>query len=232
MLDVVTHTSILKQNPLLANCREFVNFSLANNKIEKRQFKKNDYIIQQNTPYVGVHVVVQGLAKISKEIHPDNSNSIIRYVIPGDIIGVSSYVYKNDYTFSAVALENCETIFFPADCFQQMLSSKPDAALELMKVLCYNIHCVQSRTNGLFFKNVRQRVIELLISLHTVNSHSSKGTKLCYAIKDIAGLAGTTPNYLYKIITDLSQNQLISMKKKQITILDLQALKNYSNEMC
>ncbi len=223
MSEVLQHIERLKQNPLFDKCPEVV-LSKNLKGIEKITFQKNDYIIKQSNEYNGVYFINKGIAKIIKGENANHS-SIIRYVVPGELIGVSSFIFKNNFTFSAVALEKTETFFMPANNFQQMVNSNSESALELMKILCYNIYLIENRTNGLFYKTTKQRVIELLISLCQVNGRGQNTQVLSYSLDDIASLSGTTRNYLYKVINELSKSEILTLTKRTIRINNLQRLK-------
>ncbi|NUM50130.1 MAG: Crp/Fnr family transcriptional regulator [Flavobacteriales bacterium] len=223
MSELFPYITHLKQNPLFDKCPEVI-LSKNLKGVEKVSFQKNDYIIKQSSPYNGVYFINKGVAKIIKGEN-ENHSSIIRYVVPGELIGVSSYIFENNYTFSAIALEKTETLFMPADNFQQMVSSNSESALELMKILCYNIYLIENRTNGLFYKTTKQRVIELLISLCQINGRGQNPHTLSYNLDDIASLAGTTKNYLYKVINELSKSDILTLTKQSIRINNLQRLK-------
>lgn len=98
-------------------------------------------------------------------------------------------------------------------------------ARKLMKVLCEEINLIEDRITSISQKSIREQFAEILISIVTKNKKTIVGdTSVNYSIRDLANIIGTTNNYLYKILSDLNDKNVVSIRNKKLVIKDFDRL--------
>lgn len=187
-------------------------------------FKKGEYLVNKNDKFKGVFCIQQGLVKISTS-GTRNREFILWFARPGDIIGLDSFINNEDYSFSAMAVDNVYTCFIPATDFKSILTKGPGVSIGLMKDLCDKINFIEDRITSIARKKIREQFAEVLISLAMKNKNISSGdVQIDYPIKDLANIVGTTKNYLYKILSDLSEQKVIYLHNRKLIIKNFDKL--------
>lgn len=193
-------------------------------KKEEKKFKKGASIIKDGDGVAGVFCVQKGNVKIFKK-GIRNKDFIMWIAGKGDIVGLNSFINDDVYSFSAVAINETALCFIPASDLKILLSKEPIAFVQLMRNLCQKINFVEHRITSISKKSIREQCAELLISIAAQNIlENDKKLTINYSVKDLASLVGTTKNYLYKILEDFTDKEILSVRKRKLFINNMKAL--------
>lgn len=213
----------LKKFSVFQNCSDEQLDELFSHK-QFRQFSKNETIIRQNDLFDGVYCIQEGTVKVTT-LGSKNKEFILWFARPGDIIGIDSFINNKNHSFTAIASVPVSACFIPANDFKKLVDNEPAMARKLMKVLCEEINFIEDRITSISQKSIREQFAEVLISIATKNKKSIVGnTSINYSIKDLANIIGTTNNYLYKILSDLNEKNVVSIRNKKLVIRDFDRL--------
>ncbi|MBI4930354.1 MAG: Crp/Fnr family transcriptional regulator [Bacteroidetes bacterium] len=217
------HQCGLKQSSVFQNCADELLDELFSNK-QFRQYGKNEILIRQNDSFEGVFCIQEGTVKVSTSGNK-NKDFILWFARPGDMIGIDSFINNKNHSFTAITVEPVSACFVPDTDFKKLVSKDPAIARKLMKVLCEEINFIETRITSISQKSIREQFAEVLISIATKNKKSIVGnTSINYSIKDLANIIGTTNNYLYKILSDLNEKNVVSIRNKKLVIKDFDKL--------
>lgn len=188
-----------------------------------RQFHKNEILVRINDPFQGVFCIQEGVVKVSTS--RNNKEFILWFARPGDIIGISSFINNENYSFNALAVEAVNACFIPTNDFKELVSKDPVVSKKLMKDMCDKINFFENRISSIARKRIREQFAEILISLAMKNKQAAAGNMpINYSIKDLADIIGTTKNYLYNILLDFHSKKVVDMYNKKLIIKDFDKL--------
>lgn len=188
------------------------------------EFGKDEILVSQGEPFRGVFCIQKGVVKVLKD-GSGSKKMILWFAKPGDIIGLDSFVDHDDYSFSAVSVEPVTACFIPEKDFQKLIDKEPGITRKLMKEMCEKINYIEERITSISGKNIREQFAEILISIAVKNKNYVSGNlPINYSIKDLANIIGTTNNYLYKILSDLNNGNVVSIQNKKLVIKDFDKL--------
>ena len=148
---------------------------------------------------------------------------IVRLARSGDAIGYRALISREPYYASAVALEDAQICFVPAEEFFRYIGDNPSFTMELIQTLSRDLRLAEERILRLAQKTVRERLADALTLLldtfgadpadpHMVNVHLSR--------EDFASLVGTATETVIRLISDFRTEGLIETPGKRIRILD------------
>ncbi|TAL62320.1 MAG: Crp/Fnr family transcriptional regulator [Bacteroidetes bacterium] len=213
----------LKQFSAFQDCSDDLLNEIFSNK-ELKQYDKNEIIIQQNDPFRGVFCIQEGTVKVST-IGNKNKEFVLWFAKPGDIIGIDSFINNKSHLFAATAIVSVSACFIPDGDFKELLNRDPSISRKIIKILCDEISSIEGRIASVSQKSIREQFAEMLISIATKNKKSLEANMpISYSIKDLASTIGTTNNYLYKIISDFNDKNVVTILNKKLVIKDFDKL--------
>lgn len=187
-------------------------------------FVKDEVLLKQDDSFSGVYCVLEGNVKITT-VRNHKKEFVLRFVGPGDIIGLDSFINEESYSFSAIAMDSGMSCFIPGENFNKLLSREPVISLGLIQSLCRKINQIEGRITSITQKRIREQFAEVLISLAARSKEKdSQNIHVEYTIKDMADIIGTTKNYLYRILSEFTQKDLIEIEEQKLKIKKLQKL--------
>lgn len=193
-------------------------------------YSKGQTIFWEGNKPVGMFCLNKGVVKISKSDN-DGKEQIIRMVKEGDILGYRSLITGEDYTSSAVAMEDTTICLIPKDNFFTLLEENSDLSLGVMKLLSKELGAAENTISSLAQKQVRERIAETLLMLKEFYGTEKDGETIQAPVSryDIAGMAGTARETATRLLSELKQENVIDFDAKKIRIINPQELINIAN---
>src|SRR5690606_5487656 len=124
-------------------------------------YPKGQTVFWEGNKPQGMYCVNKGAVKISHTGN-DGKEQIIRMVREGDILGYRSLITGEDYTSTAVALEDTTVCLIPKENFFKLLEENSDLSLGVMKLLSKELDTAENTISSLAQKQVRERIAETL----------------------------------------------------------------------
>lgn len=170
----------------------------------------------------GFYLVASGKVKIYK-MSPAGKEHILHIFGPVEPFGEVPVFHGQPFPASAECLSKTETLFFPRDSFVGLIHDNPSIALNMLAVLSLRLRRFTTQIENLSLKEVPARLAEYLLYLQeeqngreTVELQISKG--------QLASLLGTIPETLSRIFAKMSDEGLIAVNGRRITLLDRESL--------
>jgi len=191
--------------------------AIASNKKNFR-IKRSEIIFNEGDEVKGVYFVDEGIVKVHKKWGPEKE-LIIRFASNGAILGHRGLGGKSVYPISATALEDGIICFVPIDFFESTLKVNTDFTYNLMMFFASELQESERKMRNLAHMSVKGRVAQALISLHdqfgtkddlSINLHLSR--------QDLASYAGTTYETVFRVLNELSKEDMIKTSGKKIII--------------
>jgi len=185
-------------------------------------FKKHDVICRQGTEVTHAIFLVKGLAKLY--IEGQKNRNIILYILkPPAYIGLLCFFESPEYSYSVSALEESEVCFIEIDVVKRLYVENHDLLLSLNRAFGKSVSIIMKKMISLNQKQIRGRFAENLIYLSQI--HSNYKFHLGMTRKEIGEMIASSEENAVRLFTEFSKENIISVKGREIEILDMPLLK-------
>jgi CRP-like cAMP-binding protein len=183
-------------------------------------FKKGETIFKEGEPVKGIYFVYNGTVKVHKKWGKEKE-LIIRFAKNGDIIGHRGLGEEIIYPVSGTSLEYTTVCFVDLDFFKTTLRINNEFTIRLLMFYAEELQRSERKMNNLAHMQVKGRVAFSLISLRNKFGLSPEGfIDIILSRQDLASYAGTTYETVFRILNEFTQEAIITINNKNITILD------------
>ncbi|MBK6967320.1 MAG: Crp/Fnr family transcriptional regulator [Bacteroidales bacterium] len=188
-------------------------------------FKKHDVICKQGTEVTHALFLVRGSAKLYVE--GLNQRNIILYILkPPAYIGLLCFFDNPEYSYSVSALEDSEVCFIELSLVKKLYIENHDLLLSLNNAFGKSVSAIMKKIISLNQKQARGRFAENLIYLSAM--HGSHKFQLGMTRKEIGEMIAISEENAVRLFTEFSKENIISLKGREIEILDASLLKKIS----
>jgi CRP-like cAMP-binding protein len=186
------------------------------------QLKKHDIICKQGTEVTHAIFLVKGSAKLY--IEGLNNRNIILYLLkPPAYIGLLSFFESPVYFYTVTALEESEVCFIELDLVKKLYFENHELLLSLNKAFGKSVSNIMKKIISLNQKQIRGRIAENLIYLSEIyNNHIFH---LNLSRKEMGEMVAISEENTVRLLSEFSKENIISVRGKEIEILDMPLLK-------
>lgn len=196
-----------------------------------RKFKseKGSFLFQEGMVAEELYIIISGKVQISK-ITSDGRELSLRICSENDICGELTLFTDNPrYLLSAMVLEEGEVVAIKKDVIESEIFQNSKLAFEFMKWMSDHFRKTQTKFRDLVLNGKRGALFSTLIRMsnsYGVQKDNGILIDLPLTNQELANFCGTSRESTNRILSDLKKDNIISVKKGKISILDLQYLKN------
>jgi CRP-like cAMP-binding protein len=193
-----------------------------------KDFSRQAAIFREGKEVQGFYVLLTGQIKLTKS-SPDGKEYIIRLVGPGETFAEAAVFGDTPYPATAIALEDCQTLFFPKARFLQHLAASPTLSRNMLATLSRLMLHLTKQLEDLSLKEVSARLARYLLErCGDEQGKVAKGAScdLPTTKTQLAAYLGTIGETLSRTLSRLKSLGVIEMDKGKITIIDPAALQN------
>jgi CRP-like cAMP-binding protein len=190
-------------------------------------FEKGLIVFGQGQKSTGVHLIVEGAAKLSIA-SSDGKLLILGYVGAGSILGLAENILGIDYEKTAASAEPTKTMFLCRDAFLKSVREDAGTAFEVAEMLSVGFLKLLSelRTMGLS-ESAPQKLATFVLGFRS--SQQKDGMQICLpgaSQEDLAGMVGLSRETTSRILSRLKMRQILYWKHSTLVIQDLAALES------
>ncbi|MFH1138295.1 MAG: Crp/Fnr family transcriptional regulator [Pseudomonadota bacterium] len=191
-----------------------------------RDYERGRTIFSEGDEAAGLYVVAAGRVKIYK-MAPDGKEQILHLFGPGELFGEVAVFSGRRFPAYAEALEKCGAIFFPRSALLELIGRNPDLALGMLAILSIRLRRFTHLIEDLSLKEVPGRLAAYLLFL-SAREGAASDLELDVTKTQLAGLLGTIPETLSRMLAKMSREGLIEVDGKRIRLLDREGLEDLS----
>lgn len=158
--------------------------------------------------------VLQGVLRIYR-IMPDGRRSIVGFIYPGDVIGVS---VQKRYLFTAEAVSEVKVRRFARSRFFATINETPALQPQLIALLCDEMSAAQDQMLLLGRKTAEERVVSFLLTIYRKRAKGAE-IELPMSRQDMADYLGLTIETISRMMTSLTRRGLISAGTRHVVAL-------------
>ena len=191
---------------------------------ELRECDKGDMLFHEGKEGVGFYVVAGGQVKVFK-MSFDGREQILHILGPGDPVGEVPVFAGTTYPANAQALTKASLFFFPRKKLIELYRESPSLAMNMLAVLSRRLREFTVLIENLSLKEIPQRLATYLVHQQSLKPVSAR-VKLNVTKGVLSNILGTSQETLSRVLGKMSQEGLIEVQGKEISILDMERLKS------
>lgn len=176
-------------------------------------FKKGQYLFHSGNFPSGLYCINSGIVKLESTGESGN-NHILRLAQDGDVLGYRYLFSEESYEATAVAHEDTVVCHIPKSAIIELLKKYPEVGIKFLAHISKELKAAEARICGLTDKNAAERIAETVFFLKE-NFKERHWTR-----KEIAELAGTTPETVMRTLANFEDEGILELQARKINILD------------
>jgi CRP-like cAMP-binding protein len=187
-------------------------------------YKKGDSVFREGNTMLGIHFIQHGGVKV---VTPsiNGREQVVRLATDGDILG-HRVLGDDKYYFNAIALMDTHVCFVETSVFKETCLSTPQFSYNLILFYALELRRTELRVKYYAQMNIREKVAIAFNYLNDIFGIDAKKLTLNIDLsrREIADIAGTTPEQVTRQLNDFEEEKLIQRKGREIRILDKKGL--------
>lgn len=187
-----------------------------------KKYSRGESVFFEGDPGVGFYMVATGKVKVFKT-SLSGKEQILHIFGPGEPFGEVPVFHGQPFPAHAMALEKTTLIFFPRKDFVELVHSMPSLVLNMLAVLSMRLRRFATQIENLSLKEVPARLAGYLVYLSEEQGNREQ-VELQISKGQLASLLGTIPETLSRIFARMSDEGLISVDGKKISLLNPEGL--------
>jgi len=188
-----------------------------------KDHNRADLLFSEGESAAGFYVVLSGRVKVYK-LSPEGKERILHIVQPGGTFAEAAIFGDGQYPASAETIDKATLAFFPKREFLALLHEHSGIAINMIAGLSRFLRQFATQIEELTFKEVPARLARYLLE----QAGDSDALDLPVAKGHLASKLGTVSETLSRTFRKLSDEGLIEVAGKSITILDRDRLEDLS----
>lgn len=202
-------------------------------KLEERQrpVRRGAALLRENEACNELFILRKGLM-MSYVLLDDGSRQILRFLFPGDMLGVSSAIYR-EAPETLAALSDCVVSPFDRAALAEIMRAHPRlSALILVQSQIERV-ALTDRLAALGRTSAKARVAALLLELRNRLRATDKSIANVFALgltqEEVGDATGLTAVHVNRMLRQLAEDGLITRGSGRVTLEDEQALARAAN---
>jgi CRP/FNR family transcriptional regulator, nitrogen oxide reductase regulator len=218
----IHHTSpwsLLAQAPLFAG-QDTAVLRAAIPLAQARTFERGTFIFHEGDPATTFYILEDGRVRLT-QITPEGQQIIVRYLGPGDGMGIIVVLSDTTYPVTADTVADTRLLCWYKDDIRQLMLQYPSLALSGMNMIARRFIELQARFRELATERVEQRVARTLLRLvRQAGRRTDEGVLIDMPLsrQDLAEMTGTTLFTVSRILSKWEQDGLIQTSRERVVI--------------
>jgi len=222
----VSQVEILRSNILFAALNE-QQFSRVLSGSRKIQLKEGELLFQQQQQASFFYCLQIGSIKLFR-LSVDGAEKVIEIIAPGQTFAEAvMFMSGHAYPVNAQALSHSELIQVDMNVFRKILAESPQTCLNILGKMSQKLHGMVQEIEQLTVQNAKMRLIQFLLRMIPPESEVPYSIRWNTPKTVLASRLSIRPETFSRVLQQLSQEGMIKVDKKSITILDIHGLKTY-----
>jgi len=194
-----------------------------------RTYRAGEAVVNEEDPVRSLSVVLDGQVKLSKS-SAEGKEQTLTLLGPGDPFGLCTAFASNDFPASAVTLKKTTILTIPGSAVEDIVRQEPMLLLNIIRVLSLRLKETMRLVESLALKEIPQRVASFILhDLAKQDTGSQCSLELAITHRELAKIIGATPEALSRALKKMSEDGLLRVDGRMITVYDRKALKELAD---
>lgn len=182
----------------------------------RRSYPKNTIILSEGDSSDSLYLILSGKVKVF--LNDENGKeAIINYQETGEYFGELSLIDDYKRSASIMTVEKTDLAVISKQAFHQLMKSKPDIAIHLLKDMVHRIRTLTEEVKGLALSDVYGRLSKTLQAM-AVEREGQLIIDGSFTQQELANRIGASREMVCRIFKDLVKGGYISTGSKQTVI--------------
>lgn len=187
---------------------------------QKQPYHANQVVILQGEKSIGLHIVESGWLKAIKT-SSEGREQVLHFLAAGDVFNAVAVFTETPNQASIIALEDSVIWTFTLDQLKKILDFHPLISQNIIHDLANRMMHLVNLVEDLSLRSVEARLSKMLLeeSVNHVYLRHKWATQ-----NEMAARIGTVPDVLNRILRNMQEEGVLSVKRNQIQILNSEVL--------
>lgn len=167
-------------------------------------------------------LLLDGHVRVVK-ITPDGQEVIVRYISPGELMGIAHALGRTTYPANAIAASDCVLLAWPSQLWSEFASAYPNFRANTYKTVGERLQDAHARVVEMSTEQVDQRVAHALLKLvKQTGKQTEDGLLIDFPIsrQDIAEMTGTTLHTVSRLLAAWEEHGLVKSGRQKVTVVE------------
>lgn len=200
---------------------------------KKKIVKAGEALYRAGDPFSSLYAIRSGSFK-SAVIGADGDNQVTHFALPGELLGLDAYS-GGMHPGYAEALEDSSVCVLPFTQLESLAQEVPALQKQIYSIFSEELKQENEALLLLGKRSAESRLAALLINIssrYSRRGYSASEFVLSMPRMDIANYLGLTAETVSRLISRFQKQELISVKGRSVSILDLIALSELAGTHC
>jgi CRP-like cAMP-binding protein len=186
-----------------------------------KKYSKNDIIAFGGDEYTSLMILISGTVKAEMEDFSGKAIKIEDVSAPNTLAEAFIFGKKNILPVTVTAKTDTEVLYMDKSDLLKLLQLNEIILKNYLNCVSTRFQMISMRIKFLAFKTIKGKLAHYLINL----SKGKDVVKLDKTQQDLADFFGVTRPSLARAISEMQHDNIISVNKKEVTIVDIDKLK-------
>ena len=195
-----------------------------------RTYRPGETVVSETGPVRAFYVVVSGQVKLYKS-SAEGKEQTLYLLGPGEPFGLCTAFAIESFPANVTALEESMLLILPGADVEEVAMKEPVLLLNVIEILSRRLKESMSLVGSLALFEIPQRLAAFLLhDLSRQGRAASRRIRLSITHRELAKMIGATPEALSRAMKRLSDEGLLTVQGRVISILDVEGLKGIAEE--
>ncbi|PBB16871.1 Crp/Fnr family transcriptional regulator [Mesorhizobium sp. WSM4313] len=179
-------------------------------------------VFEQEQEAHSFFLLLDGHVRVVKST-PDGHEVTVRYISPGELMGIASALGRTTYPANAVAAADCVVLAWPSQLWPTFAASFPSFSANTYKVVGSRLQDAHARVIEMSTEQVEQRVAHALLKLvKQSGKKTEEGILIDFPIsrQDIAEMTGTTLHTVSRLLSAWEDQGLVKSGRQRVVVVE------------
>jgi CRP-like cAMP-binding protein len=185
-----------------------------------RRVEREAYFYYQGDTASAFYILVEGQAKLT-EVTADGQQILVRFVAPGEAMGIIAAMSKAVYPLSAQAVDDCLALAWDGEILEQLMERYPRIAIDGLHLVSQRWNELDERFRELATERVERRIAQTLLRLVRQAGRKVEAgilIDLPLSRQDLAEMTGTTLYTVSRTLSHWEQQGLVKLGRERVLI--------------
>jgi CRP-like cAMP-binding protein len=183
-------------------------------------------VFEQEREAHSFFLLLDGHVRVVKAT-PDGQEVIVRYISPGELMGIASALGRSTYPASAIAAVDCVVLAWPSGLWSQFAAAFPSFGTNTYRTVGNRLQDAHTRMVEMSTEQVDRRVAHALLKLVDQSGRKTEeGILIDFPLsrQDIAEMTGTTLHTVSRLLSAWEEKGLVRSGRQRVTVVEPQRL--------
>ncbi len=185
-----------------------------------RHVERHTFFFHQGDPATTFYILVEGQVRLT-EVTPEGHQVLVRFISPGEAIGIIAVLENTVYPLAAQAVEDCLSLAWDSTTLERLMERFPRIAINGLRLVSQRWHELEERYLELATERVERRVAQALLRLVRQVGRKVEGgilIDLQLTRQDLAEMTGTTLYTVSRILSRWERENLVETGRERVLI--------------